>query len=103
MPIFAVMMTRRADLIGCNLFDAFPDNPDDPDADGVANLGASRVCSINARPDRMPRQRYGIGRPDDLFAERWWDPLKLPVFDGDGGLRLVLHHVEDVTGRRLAA
>ena len=37
----AATLTRREDLIGRRLFDAFPDNPDDPAADGVANLRAS--------------------------------------------------------------
>src|ERR1700729_2652052 len=37
----AVTMTKRSDVIGRNIFDAFPGNPDDPEADGVARLGAS--------------------------------------------------------------
>jgi hypothetical protein len=36
-------MRRRADLIGCNLFDPSPDDPDDPDVDRVVNLGALAV------------------------------------------------------------
>ncbi|MFJ1546608.1 PAS domain-containing protein [Streptomyces sp. NPDC088246] len=31
----------RQDLIGQHLFDAFPDDPADPDADDVQNLGPS--------------------------------------------------------------
>ncbi|KPC70858.1 hypothetical protein ADL26_16740, partial [Thermoactinomyces vulgaris] len=31
----------REDLIGRHIFDAFPSNPDDPEADGVRNLNAS--------------------------------------------------------------
>jgi len=33
--------TRRPDIIGRQLFDVFPDNPDDPKASGVSNLRAS--------------------------------------------------------------
>ncbi len=33
-------MLRRADLLGALIFDAFPDNPDDPTADGVRNPGS---------------------------------------------------------------
>ncbi|HYG49284.1 MAG TPA: PAS domain-containing protein, partial [Flavobacteriales bacterium] len=31
-------MTRREEIIGRALFDVFPDNPDDKNADGVSNL-----------------------------------------------------------------
>ncbi len=33
--------TTRAEQIGRRLFDVFPDDPDDPEADGVRNLTAS--------------------------------------------------------------
>ena len=35
----------REDLVGRDLFDAFPDNPADAGADGVRNLGANSVTS----------------------------------------------------------
>jgi PAS domain-containing protein len=34
-------LTDRQEIIGRHLFDVFPDNPDDPGATGVSNLGAS--------------------------------------------------------------
>ena len=34
-------LTNRAEIIGRGLFEVFPDNPDDPSADGVSNLSAS--------------------------------------------------------------
>ena len=91
-------MTRAEDLVGRNLFDAFPDNPADPEATGVRNLGASlkRVLE-NRRPDRMPVQKYDIRRPDGEFEERWWAPLNIPVFATDGSVRSIIHQVEDVT------
>ena len=44
-------MTRREEIVGRDLFDVFPDNPDDPGADGVSNLAASleRVASAGYR------------------------------------------------------
>lgn len=41
-----VTMTKAADLRGNPLFDVFPDNPDDPLADGVSNLHAA----LSSRP-----------------------------------------------------
>src|SRR5947209_1790746 len=65
----------REDLIGRHVFDAFPDNPSDPAAEGVRNLNASlhRVL-ITRQPDTMALQKYDIpimGRPG-IFEERWW-------------------------------
>ncbi len=89
---------RHSDLIGCELFDAFPDNPADPDADGVKNLKTSLTRVLNAGvPDVMERQRYDIPRRDGLFEERWWMVQNLPVFDDGRRLIFVLHHVQDVT------
>ncbi|WP_165250277.1 hybrid sensor histidine kinase/response regulator [Paludisphaera soli] len=90
-------LTTREGLIGRGLFDAFPDNPDDPGATGVRNLRASlmRVLATRA-PDRMPIQRYDISVPGG-FEERHWRPLNTPVLTPEGEVAHILHHVEDVT------
>src|SRR5580765_2426612 len=49
-------MTRREDIVGRGIFDVFPDNPDDPDATGVANLRASLEARAQA-----PRARHDGG------------------------------------------
>ncbi|OIJ66601.1 PP2C family protein-serine/threonine phosphatase [Streptomyces mangrovisoli] len=90
----------REDLMGQYLFDAFPDNPGNPEADGVHNLNASlqRVLTTG-RMDTMVLQRYDIpvaDRPGE-FEERWWSPVNTPLLDEDGGVRYVIHRVEDVT------
>ncbi len=94
-------MTKRAEIVGRGLFEIFPDNPDDPSADGVRNLRASleRVLSEKS-PDRMAVQHYDIRRPDAEgggFEERYWSPLNSPVLDEDGEVRYIIHWVEDVT------
>lgn len=90
----------REDLLGRHIFDAFPDNPDDPEADGVRNLSASldRVLTTRA-PDTMALQRYDIavaGSPG-TFEERWWSPINTPVVGQDGQVAWIIHRVEDVT------
>ncbi|MFJ5533953.1 PP2C family protein-serine/threonine phosphatase [Streptomyces sp. NPDC093261] len=94
--------TRRTrdDLIGQHIFEAFPDNPADPDADGVRNLNASLHRVLASRePDTMALQKYDIpitGRPG-VFEERWWSPINTPIPGPDGGVAWIIHRVEDVT------
>lgn len=96
-------MTARAALCGRPLFEVFPDNPADPDANGVANLYASlRTAAATRRPHPMPLQRYDVRDADGRFVERHWQPTNIPVLDDDGGLLALLHQVEDVTGQRAA-
>jgi PAS domain S-box-containing protein len=94
-------MTKRDDIVGRGLFDVFPDNPDDPAAEGVRNLRASldRVRRDLVQ-DAMPVQKYDIRRPESDgggFEVRFWSPVNTPVLGDDGGLRYIIHRVEDVT------
>lgn len=96
----ATKQTREA-MIGRALFEVFPDNPDDPNADGVRNLRASldRVRDT-LRPDAMAIQKYDIRTPEaegGAFEVRYWSPLNTPVLGDDGQLRYIIHAVEDVT------
>ncbi len=95
--------TRRDDIMGRDLFEVFPDNPDDPTADGVANLRRSleRVLA-HKRPDPMAIQKYDVRRPEAEggdFEQRYWSPLNTPVLDSRGDVRFIIHRVEDVTMR----
>ncbi|WP_329191766.1 MULTISPECIES: PP2C family protein-serine/threonine phosphatase [unclassified Streptomyces] len=90
----------RQDLVGQHVFEAFPDNPGDPSADGVSNLGASlgRVLATG-QADTMPVQKYDIpvvSQPG-VFEERWWSPVNTPVKGSDGRVAWIIHRVEDVT------
>ena len=94
-------MTQREEIIGCYIFDVFPDNPDDNQADGVSNLHASlnRVLQ-NRQPDAMAIQRYDIQRPETDgggFEIRYWSPLNTPVLSSDGSVRFIIHRVKDAT------
>lgn len=95
----------KKELVGQYYFDAFPDNPAVPDADGVGNLNASlhRVLA-SGKPDTMALQRYDIPvahRPGG-FEERWWSPVNTPVPGPDGQVTWIIHRMEDVTAFVLA-
>ncbi len=91
-------MTKREEVLARDLFDVFPDNPDDPGATGVSNLRASleRVLRLR-RPDAMAVQKYDVRRPDGSFEERHWSPLNTPVLGPSGEVQWIIHRVEDVT------
>ncbi|HEX3651040.1 MAG TPA: PAS domain-containing protein, partial [Pseudonocardiaceae bacterium] len=90
---------RRDELVGVSFFEAFPDNPADPDASGVRNLAVSldRVLRQGV-PDDMPVQRYDI--PDatapGTFRPKTWSVVNSPLTDHRGRVVGVLHHAEDI-------
>src|SRR5437870_3277872 len=94
-------MTKREEILGREIFDVFPDNPEDPTATGVRNLRAS-LCRVlrNRAPDAMAVQKYDIRRPESDgggFEERYWSPLNSPVFGEHDEITAIIHRVEDVT------
>lgn len=94
-------LTEREKILGRRMFAVFPDNPEDPEAQGVAALMESlrRVLATRAS-DPMPVQKYDIPRPADQgggFEERYWSPLNTPVIDDNGNVCFIIHRVEDVT------
>jgi len=94
-------MTRREEIIGREIFDVFPDNPDDPLADGVRNLKSSLMQVLQHRVvSAMPVQKYDIRKPEAEgggFEVRYWSPRNSPVFREDGSLAYIIHRAEDVT------
>ncbi|MFF4360134.1 ATP-binding protein [Streptomyces sp. NPDC001604] len=107
-PDFTIVEVNRAyltatrterSIVGRPVFDVFPDNPDDPSADGVANLRRSlQTVVASGRTDTMALQRYDIPAGEEGgFTERYWSPVNTPVLGDDGQVRYIIHRVEDVT------
>ncbi len=93
----------RGRAAGERMFDVFPDNPEDPLADGVSNLFNSlQAAAETGRTHVMRPQRYDIRDAEGRFVERYWRPVNRPIFDDDGRLVYLLHEVEDVTAQMLA-
>lgn len=93
--------TKRHEIVGRNIFDVFPDNPDDPNATGVCNLRLSLQTVIETgEAHTMAIQKYDIRVPGDegaKFVERYWSPVNCPVFGPNKELLYIVHRVEDVT------
>jgi len=92
----------REELLGRNLFDAFPEDPSDLGATGVRNSTASlhRVLATG-EPDALEFQKYDVEVPGSqgVFARHYWSGVNAPAFGPDGRIVLITHCGEDVTDR----
>jgi PAS domain S-box-containing protein len=92
---------RREDLLGHNVFEVFPDNEADPDANGATLLRRSleRVLETRAA-DTMQTPRYDVRRPAEEggeFERRYWKRVNYPVLCADGAVRCIVHQSEEIT------
>ncbi|NKK71002.1 hypothetical protein GFM13_11570 [Rhizobium leguminosarum bv. viciae] len=91
-------LTSAAKVAGNCVFDVFPDNPSNDEADGVSNLFASlKKVANKGVPDVMAIQRYDVRDAVGIFVTKFWKPMNTPIFDPEGRLLYLLHEVEDVT------
>jgi PAS domain S-box-containing protein len=92
-------LVKRADIIGCGVFEALTDDVQNPEATGVKNLSASLQAVLEHKQEhRMADQRYDILNPQTRRYEyRVWRPVNTPVFDDQGAVQYIIHTVEDVT------
>lgn len=88
---------RREDIVGVLVTDAFPDNPDNPDANGTEVLKSALQRVLYERTGHvLPVQRYDI-EVAGSYEERYFKPLNEPVFSTLGEVEYIIHGVEDVT------
>ncbi|MBK1663790.1 diguanylate cyclase [Rhodospirillum rubrum] len=94
-------LTRRGEILGRDIFEVFPDNPNDPVSEGVRNLRASLLRVLSSRtPDVMSIQKYDVRKPGggaDDFELRYWSPVNTPVLAADGSVAYIVHYVQDLT------
>ena len=99
-PAYCAILGRdRDDLLGRNAFTLFPDNPDDPSADGVKAVRTSlEWVRDNGEMQVMPLQRYDVTDPSTgAYSPRYWSIVNVPVLDEHGATVLLLNRAEDVT------
>lgn len=91
-------MRKREDITGKNVFEVFPDSPEDKNATGVTTLKKSLEFVLqNKMQHTMQVQRYDIQRPNGSFEERSWMPYNKPVLNSSNEVVYIIHRVEDVT------
>jgi PAS domain S-box-containing protein len=92
--------TTRETIVGKYIFEAFPDNPELPEGDGVQNINASLQEVLHTkRPHYMSLQRYDV--PDvtrpGMFIRRYWQPSHTPILDEQGQIQYIIQLANNVT------
>jgi PAS domain-containing protein len=93
-------ITEPKNTLGRLLFEVFPDNPNDSNADGLSDLRASLTRVLKTRQaDIMPVLKYAVKRrhSDGTYEDRYWRVTNTPVLGPDGFVRLIINVAEDVT------
>lgn len=93
--------TVRENIVGRNLFDVFPDNPDDKTANGESIVRASfnRVIK-NKTKDALPVTKYDISKLESEgggFEVKYWQAISSPILDENNNVKYIIHRTEDVT------
>jgi PAS domain S-box-containing protein len=102
----AVTLTQRASLVGKDVFEAFPANPDAIDSSAVATARASMEQVLaTGQPHELTLQPYDLPDPvqPGRFLERYWHMRNAPVLDAAGQVMHLIHEVMDVTGQMQAS
>ncbi|WP_230532657.1 PAS domain S-box protein [Microvirga roseola] len=89
-------MRERSELVGRNMFDAFPS---DPDSASYRKLRASLERVVREKTsDHLPLIQYDIPLPGGQgFEERYWSTTHTPLFNRSGEFVFILQHTVDVT------
>lgn len=84
--------------VGHNLFAAFPDNPDDSGAMGVARIRDSLLTVLKTRrADHLEMLRYDVKQPMGPYETRYWSVTNIPLLGDDGYVQWILIRAEDMT------
>jgi PAS domain S-box-containing protein len=89
------------DIVGRYVFEAFPENPDNPEATDISEVKASLLRALaKGEPDTTAFVRYAVPvqTPEGtIFEERYWSTVHTPVLGEDGTPILVFQNPVDVT------
>ena len=94
--------TIRENVIGRDIFDVFPYNPNDITADGesIIRTSLNRVLK-NKTTDTIAIIKYDIPKPESEgggFEVKYWQSCHSPVLDEFNNVKYIIQRVEDVTG-----
>lgn len=91
-------LTQREEIMGKNVFEVFPENPDDLAANSANSLRASLTKVLEEKkPHAMPTLKYDIKGQDGSYEVRHWQVVNTPLFNENKEVGWIINQVEDVT------
>jgi signal transduction histidine kinase len=93
---------QPAALKGKPLFEAFPNNPDNSDANGITALSATLHKAIETGESQLlEEQRFAIKTSGNTYERRYWTICCTPIKDAEGKVVSIVNTVSDVTTEHL--
>lgn len=90
-----------ADVVGKQLFDAFPPNASDPGSTNDDIVRSSVETAIETgKPHTTALLRYAVpvkSGASTVFEPRYWSTVHTPIFGDDGAVQFVIQNAIDVT------
>jgi len=85
----------REELLGTNMFDAFPSDPDSSSGRLLRQSFAKVLAT--GEVDHLSLIPYPIPGPDGQPEDRYWSATHTPIVDESGEISFILQHTVDVT------
>ncbi len=94
----ALTQRTRDDIVGRNILEAFPENPDEVGTVEQGPLEVSlRHVIASGKPHEMAVIQYDIPQPGGGFVQKFWTPVHTPVIGQDGAIQYIIQNPMDVT------
>ncbi|MEN3276345.1 MAG: hypothetical protein V7631_2135 [Massilia sp.] len=91
----------EAEIVGRHVFEAFPQDPDNPESTDISEVKASLLRALaKGQPDTTAFVRYSVAVDTPAgrkYEERYWSTVHTPVLDEQGKPILVFQNPVDVT------
>ena len=83
---------KLPDLIGKNVFHAFPDTDD-----RTAPIRETFIRTLNGETTRLERAYYHFRHADGTVSTKCWQCIQTPYYGVDGEVAYIVQHAEDIT------
>lgn len=84
------------ELVGRDLFEAFPDNPNEKSSPTKTLRESIEKVIATGRPDSLEEIRYDFSAGRN-FVQRYWRVANSPIFDDAKKLKYIVHGVVEIT------
>lgn len=90
-----VTMREREELLGRNMFEAFPSD-ETSESHRALKESLARVLATG-ETDALAHIRYDIPNPDGSIANEYWSATHTPILSEDGKVAFILQHTVNIT------